>query len=160
MSYGYIKEIKEITNLELGNRAPLNGEDGQQLGFSGLINSLFGRRKMAGYEVTTNKSHFLILIDNEQSCCEDWGYISSEDNLQEFVQSELLDIVLTDTALDSFSTSIIEMIKYPDEGGIQFVTFKTSKGDFQLAVYNAHNGYYGHGIIVAENNKILLDSTL
>lgn len=47
-----------------------------------------------------------------------------------------------------------------DEGGIQFVDFVTNIGTFQLAVYNSHNGYYGHGIIVAKDDDILLDDTL
>ena len=49
---------------------------------------------------------------------------------------------------------------YEEEGGIQFVTFKTNKSVFQLAVYNCHNGYYGHGIIVAKDEEILLNDTL
>lgn len=43
---------------------------------------------------------------------------------------------------------------------IQFVDFVTSRGTFQLAVYNSHNGYYGHGIIVAKDDEILLNETL
>jgi hypothetical protein len=33
-------------------------------------------------------------------------------------------------------------------GGTQFVDFETSKGVFQLTVYNRHNGYYGHDILI------------
>lgn len=27
-----------------------------------------------GYKITTNKQEIYILIDNDQSCCESWGY--------------------------------------------------------------------------------------
>jgi hypothetical protein len=57
-------------------------------------------------------------------------------------------------------TVVKESGYYEDEGGIQFVDFVTDKGVFQLAVYNAHNGYYGHGILVAKDDEILLNDTL
>jgi len=47
-----------------------------------------------------------------------------------------------------------------DGGGICFVDFITTNGTFQLAVYNSHNGYYGHGIVVAIDEKIVHDDTL
>ena len=45
-------------------------------------------------------------------------------------------------------------------GGIQFVDFVTDRGTFQLAVYNSHNGYYGHGILVLKNDEVLLEDDL
>ncbi len=36
-----------------------------------------------------------------------------------------------------------------------FLTIKTSKGIFQFAVYNSHNGYYGHdGVLMKQDNKV------
>ena len=122
-----------------------------------MINAVTGSRSMDGYEVKTTKHTFFLLIDNDQSCCESFGYFSSDDNLKDHVGAELKDIEMTDTSL---STKTHEEVKYLDEGGVQFVTFKTSRGDFQLAVYNAHNGYYGHGILFTKDDKILLDNTL
>ena len=156
-TYGKITGIKEITNFELGNYAPKDGKNGAQLGMSSMINSLYGGRSMDGYEVTCANHRVLVLIDNGQSCCESWGYMSSEDNLSQFVGATLRDIKLTDTGCN---TKMIEEEKSIYEGGIQFVDFITSKGDFQLAVYNAHNGYYGHGIIIAIDDEILCQDTL
>lgn len=109
----------------------------------GLVRSSIG---YDGYRVETNTTVVLVLIDNGQSCCETWGYFSSEDNLQEYVGAELSEIQLTDKALNY--TKVEESGYYEEGGGIQFVDFYTSRGVFQLAVYNAHNGYYGHGILV------------
>lgn len=154
---GKIESIQEVTNYGVGGAAPLDGKGGARLGFSGMVSMLSGGFDMDGYEVKTTDHRYLVLIDNGQSCCESWGYLSTEDNLQEFVGADLLDVELTDTSL---KTEPIEELEYIDEGGVQFVTFKTSRGDFQLAVYNGHNGYYGHGIIVAEDDTVLLSDTL
>lgn len=105
---------------------------------------------MEGYVVKTDKQDILIGISNGQSCCENWGYFSTNDDIKEFVGADLLDIKLTDTSLN---TKIIEeKFKYGLDGGdIQFVDLITSKGTLQFAVYNSHNGYYGHSIEIKSN---------
>jgi hypothetical protein len=154
---GTIIKIEDIESMDIGNTFNLVGIKGARLGFSGMLSSLSGGAHMEGYLVETTEHKFLILIDNKQSCCENWGHFSTHDNLQDFVGKELISIELTDTAL---TTESIEELEYLDGGAVQFVTFKTSDGDFQLAVYNAHNGYYGHGIIVAKDVEILLQDVL
>jgi hypothetical protein len=34
---------------------------------------------------------------------------------------------------------------------VYFITFETSNGTLQLAVYNEHNGYYGHNCYIKSN---------
>ena len=43
-----------------------------------------------------------------------------------------------------------------DEDGFKFADGSV----LQFAVYNAHNGYYGHPIIIAKDKEILLQDTL
>lgn len=154
---GKIKNIEEIYNFKIQPIASLEGKGGR-LGMSQMISALYGQSDMDGYKVETDKHIFYVLIDNGQSCCESWGYLSSEDNFEQFIGAELFEVQLTDTALNQKAVENSEY--YEEEGGIQFVDFKTSNGVFQLAVYNAHNGYYGHGILVAKDNEILLNETL
>lgn len=154
---GKIKSIEEITDFGIKNIAPLEGTGGR-LGMSQIINALGGYSEYDGYKVVTDKHTYLILIDNGQSCCESWGYISSEDDYTKFIGTELKEVNLTDKALN---TKVVEESDYyDDDGGIQFVNFVTNEGVFQLAVYNAHNGYYGHGILVAKDEEIILNDTL
>jgi hypothetical protein len=50
-------------------------------------------------------------------------------------------------------TCILSMLLNPGEicnGTAYFVNFYTSKGMFQLAVYDSHNGYYGHSFYIVE----------
>ena len=92
-----------------------------------------------GYKITTEKTEYLILIDNGQCCCESWGYFVSEDDINDYIGKDLIDVALTDKALNN--KKLKESGYYDDYGGIQFVDFKFSDGSvLQFAVYNAHNG--------------------
>lgn len=156
---GKIETIEVVRDFGLANMTPVEGSKGARIGLGSMIGELCGRRTMGGYKVKTSKHELLVLIDNEQSCCENWGYFSSDDNLQDYVGATLQAVELVDTALNV--KDLEERFTYGFyEGGVQFVTFKTDRGDFQLAVYNAHNGYYGHGIIIAEDGHILCQDTL
>lgn len=155
---GKIKSITEVQNATIEPIAPLNGSNGQRLGFGQMVSALSGFYNMDGYRVETDQHIFHVLIDNYQSCCESWGYLSSEDDFQQFIDAELLEVRLTDTALKQ--KVVDESDYYNDAGGIQFVDFVTDRGIFQLAVYNGHNGYYGHGIVVAKDSEVLLSDTL
>lgn len=158
--YGKITSISEIHDFQVGNRAPLNGSGGSRMGMTAMLGGLTGYSKYDGYEVETDNHRFLILIDNGQCCCESWGYLSSDDNLTNYIGKTLLEVVLTDTALNQ---KAVDKSDYygGDEGGIQFVDFKCSDGSvLQLAVYNAHNGYYGHPIFVIKDEEIMMSDTL
>jgi len=156
---GKIKKIEEVTNLKLNNIGQLNGTNGSRLGMAQMINALGGYGEYDGYLIETDTTKFLILIENGQSCCEDWGYFSCDDNFEEYIGKEIREIVLTDTELKN--KTLEEKLNYVDKNQVQFVTFKFTDGEeLQFTVYNSHNGYYGHSILVAENEEILLSDTL
>lgn len=120
----------------------------------------YNHSNMAGYEIKTNKQIIRILIDDSPGCCEHWGYFSTNDNIKDFIGGELISLALTDTALNekivkdngADSSSL-------DCGGIMFVNFNTNLGLLQFAVYNAHNGYYGHSVVV-ESNQLKHETSL
>ena len=99
-----------------------------------------------GYIITTSKREIVAGIDNTSSCCEKWGYITSHDNPSDFIGAKLLDVRITDSLL---KTAHLPMDVYNDSA--IFITFFTDKGDFQLVVYNEHNGYYSHSVVVKSN---------
>lgn len=94
-----------------------------------------------GFRIITNKQEIFLGIDNGQSCCENWGYFMSEDDLNNFVGHSLIDIKITDTQLKSNSEFDVNNIY---EGDVMFVDIITSNGVLQFVAYNEHNGYYGH----------------
>ena len=154
-----IISIEEIEGLHLGNTG--HNTEQAQLGFAQLVNAVFsGYGSYDGFKIKTSEHEYAILIENGQSCCEQWGYFSTNDDTEEFIGAALRDVELTDVALSTKKIEEEVGLYGFDCGGIQFVDFKTSKGVLQFAVYNAHNGYYGHPIIVAKDSEILLDSTL
>lgn len=99
-----------------------------------------------GYEVTLDNGQSIKMgIDNGQSCCENWGYIISEDNLSQFVGADYYGVEAVGQALEHVE------IKDVYEGGIMFININTSEGVLQFVAYNEHNGYYSHQAVVIEN---------
>jgi hypothetical protein len=93
-----------------------------------------------GYCIHTDEQQILILVSTGQGCCESTGYVCSEENLDDFIGADIIDIEITDTALNSRVLERSETF----EGGVMFLNVKTTKGVLQFVVYNDHNGYYGH----------------
>lgn len=110
-----------------------------------------------GYRIVTDQHIILALIANDQQCCESWGYFSSDDDAA-FVGASLQEVRLTDTALNQ--ASFDQRNLYLDDGRIQFIDFVTDRGVFQVAVYNGHNGYYGHSVVVRVDDADMLDTTI
>jgi len=104
-----------------------------------------------GFKITTDKQEILLMISNDQSCCEDWGYFMSEDNIYSFIGSSLLDIQIVDTSLNQkeFDKKFEHGL---DCGDVMFVNLNTDKGTLQFTAYNRQNGFYGHTAIVKSNS--------
>ncbi|MDD4374209.1 MAG: hypothetical protein PHG67_09855 [Bacteroidales bacterium] len=92
-----------------------------------------------GFVITTDQQEIKLGIDNGQCCCENWGYFMSEDDLSEFIGTNLISVKIVDTALKNW-----EEIEDMYEGNAMFVNIETSNGLLQFVAYNEHNGYYGH----------------
>ena len=109
----------------------------------------------AGFEIQTNRQTILLMIDNDASCCEHWGYLMSEDDLDKFVGARLLGVRITDTNRSSrtfnpygFEKPEPENNEDLDGGDVMFVDIQTDRGILQFVTYNSHNGYYGHEVRV------------
>lgn len=99
-----------------------------------------------GYEIHTNEQIVRFIIDNGSSCCESWGFITTEDTLDSFLEAELLSLAVVDMAYDKHPLTKDAFEWGLDEGSVCFVDVNTSKGVLQFALYNIHNGYYGHSV--------------
>ena len=127
--------------------------------------------KSEGYKITTNKQNIYILIEGGQQCCEEWGYescssegiIETKDDFKDFIGAELISIESIEPETHNgipIYNALLKQIGY-DRSRIaaEFVNIKTSNGLLQFAVYNCHNGYYGHNIYIKFNNEVI-DSQL
>lgn len=105
-----------------------------------------------GYVVKTENKEYFLLIQDSVSCCENFGHICSADSkeeLQSFIGSELLKIELVNTKHEK-----VELKQYTSEDEYEFVNLETNKGTLQLAVYNSHNGYYGHTVLIKVSDTV------
>jgi hypothetical protein len=102
---------------------------------------LDSEKNSLGFKFTDGTS--LYLWDDGQSCCES-RYMRTDDKLSDFTGATLLDLELKKAAPINDS-------EYGDHE-IQFLDVKTSKGTFQMASHNEHNGYYGGFHIIARLN--------
>lgn len=114
----------------------------------------------SGYTVETTADTITLLISNYQSCCEQWGYMMSEDDTQKFVGAELYKAELIDydrvskPFYDALKALDLSLVNGPADwryGGAIFINLDTSIGQLQFVVYNEHNGYYGHEVEISIN---------
>jgi len=112
-----------------------------------------------GFSIKTNQNTYILAISNYQNCCESWGYSSSNDNFNEYIGAELLSIEITDDELKTEEVKN-DRYSYDIEENVMFLTLHTSNGKLQFAVYNGHNGYYGHSALFTKNGKIIEDDIL
>jgi len=138
--------MEKILNIEEVENVKFEGDESWYSGYD-------------GFKIVTDCQEIFVVIGNGQACCENWGYFSSNDEVKEFISADLMDVEIVDKLLDV--ESIGQKLRdngvesYNEEGVIDvydgdavFVNFRTSLGVFQLVAYNAHNGYYGHEVLV------------
>lgn len=99
----------------------------------------------SGYVVTTDQQKIKIGIYDKQCCCENWGYMASNDNLKDFIGAKIKSIELVDEVLNTKKWQDADLY----EPSTMFVNINTNKGTLQFVCYNSHNGYYGHGAFVS-----------
>lgn len=111
-------------------------------------------RRYEGFEIQTeNEKRYLILVDNEPEYDENCGYICLNDDTKEFVGKEISKIEVTRMD-DSRQELLKEKVQFKDFFECQvyavFVDFLMVDGTvLQFAIYNEHNGYYGHDVVFA-----------
>lgn len=119
--------------------------------------------KTDGYKINFIDSNDVYVgYDISQSCCECAGWFVHDEKLT--TDEKLYEIDLdggypdfTDWVGFDFDPSFGEMYSVMDAGGVAI--FKMVRNDEikYLHIYNAHNGYYGHGFY---SNTILGDGGL
>lgn len=97
------------------------------------------------------------VISNLQDCCESWGYLSSEDDFGSFIGSELKNVYVTYTKLETIVSNMKEDL---DAGSAMFINVETTKGLLQFAAYNEHNEYYVHAVKLVSkyNDKTIINT--
>lgn len=91
-------------------------------------------------------SYLLVKFNTDRQCCEDFGYMFSHDLsvLKDYIGANLEYVEFIDGD---------DLIAGTDEQTV-YINFITSKGKFDLTVYNSHNGYYGHNVQMCYGKRI------
>ena len=106
----------------------------------------FSTDKYDGFYIKTDKQVIKFGISNGQDCCEHWGSISSNDDFSDFIGAEILEIKTMDT--DKNLNVLVDM---PDDVHLEscmFINVETTADTLQFVLYNEHNGYYGHSVVI------------
>lgn len=123
-------EVDEMIQMLGGNRKSVEA-------FSGCLGKTIAALKLSDDDalhfVFTDGSK-LKISDEGQSCCEN-RYMSTDDDLSEFIGAKLLGAAIKDAPdVDDYEWGLHE---------VQFLEVKTDRGVFTMASHNEHNGYYG-----------------
>jgi hypothetical protein len=124
----------------------------------------FGSIVEIGFIIETEKQIIKILIGEDAingGCCERSGYLTTNDNINDFIGSEFMGISVIDMELKEkqYPARMAKILgeKAEAEGettDTMFVNITTSIGLLQFVAYNIHNGYYGH------NAKVIFQTIL
>lgn len=87
-------------------------------------------------------------IQDGQSCCENYGYLTSQDDFTDFIGADLLSVAMVDDQLKHYDVSSVY------DGAAMFVNVDTSVGLLQFVAYNEHNGYYSHNAVLVQNSIV------
>lgn len=103
-----------------------------------------------GFRIETEDEEIYFLINNFQSCCENWGtYLYTPENLKNYIGAEYLGY--DEKNCSEIENNLKDEFVDPDE--TCFLNIHTSNGTIDFAVYNSHNGYYSHAVILSIKNK-------
>lgn len=165
--------IKSITNFSMPDRYSYKDDKKWEKDVIKLLKEeklplSLENSRMEGYKIVTSKQNIFVLIDAEQCCCENWGYeacsskgvITSNDDFNDFVGAELIDVAIVEPETHKAVKIYSELLSISydgDEDNAEFVNLNTTNGLLQFAVYNSHNGYYGHSIYIKFNDVEIQD---
>lgn len=165
--------IKSITNFSMPDRYSYKDgkkweEDVIKLLEEEKLPLSLENSRMEGYKILTNKQAIFVLIEAEQFCCESWGYdacssegiITSNDDFNDFIGAELVDVAIISPGTHKevkIYSKLLDISYDGDEDNAEFVNLNTTNGLLQFAVYNSHNGYYGHDIYIKFNDVEIQD---
>lgn len=128
----------------------------------------FEDKKFDGFQIRTDKQTISIGIESESKCCEDSGYLLSEDNISDFVGSDMVQIEKVDSGYNKTVFDKITNVKNRNSKAIKssdktlttvFINVVTSSGVLQFVAYNCQNGYYGHKVYI-ESEQFNFDSDI
>lgn len=115
--------------------------------------------------VLSDNNSIMFVIEDNQQCCESFGYISVNDNLEEFIGSTLQKVEVVTGKEYTKSELVIDSLNQANDSHIKieecvFLVLTTDKGELTFTVYNHHDGYYSPNVAVFVGNKLHLETRI
>jgi len=104
-----------------------------------------------GFIIEADDERIQVGISSGQQCCEEYGYLITNDEIKDFIGSTILSISVVDEVLNKKEIQELECL---DCGEAMFVNLETSNGLLQLVAYNSHNGFYGHEAVLISKKQV------
>ena len=111
--------------------------------------SIVKMKNYEGYRIKTEQDNIKFVVDNSRNLGECWGYLSSPEDLKDYIGSEYLGY-FSDSQNEVKLTGNVKKLT-----NCQFLNIKTSNGDIDFVVYNAYGNFYHKEILLIINNKIV-----
>lgn len=102
-----------------------------------------------GYRIKTEQDNIKFVVDNSKNVGELWGYLSTPEDLKDYIGAEYLGYTSDSRDKTKVSNNIERL------SNCQFLNIKTSNGDIDFAVYNACGNFYHKETLLIINNKII-----
>lgn len=110
-----------------------------------------------------DKNDIFVGYDTGQDCCEDAGWFIA-DKITPYSYSDDEEQKITpDVECYDFDADFFEAVESSDLDSGGMVAFKlvaSGRPDLYLHLFNAHNGYYGHGFEVKHGGETVKDDYL
>ena len=108
--------------------------------------------------------------DMAQFCCEDAGWFIADEPILQYMESlnpynnielKYKDLSNADISDFYFDTNYFKEVrsKYDDENLIIFKITNNNE-DRYIHIYNSHNGWYSHGFVFQQDNKIIKEGQI
>lgn len=106
-----------------------------------------------------DENNVFVGFDYSADCCEHFGYFFSK-HVPEKIQEESEVFNHEEFVFDSSWFKSVEMGSYDSDNMAVFRLVNPKGEEMFLALFNSHNGYYGHGFTVSIKGEIVREGTL
>lgn len=111
--------------------------------------SIVKMKDYEGYRIKTEQDNIKFVVDNSKNIGESWGYLSTPEDLKDYIGAEYLGYYSNSKEKTKLSNEIEKL------ANCQFLTIKTSNGEIDFTIYNSCGNFYGKETLLILNNKII-----
>lgn len=104
-----------------------------------------------------DENNVFVGYDTHQSCCENADWFISRGKINKAFNNGAgkFNYNLTNYVFDASYFEIVDAVDCNEGGMVRFRLTSKNEEDLYLHLFNAHNGYYGHGFTMEIDGKVI-----